>query len=413
MVTERATRPADDTSTRPETPGRWRFVGLAYALWVLILGTNLPTPLYSVYRDEYHFNPLILTLIFAVYAAALIPALLVCGPLSDTIGHRRLLLTALVAAGAGAAVFALASGPGWLFAARAIQGLAVGAASGALTVALIAAAPQGETRKASLMASVMTVGGGGAGPVLAGVLAQYAPASQTLVYLVEIALLIPALGVILALPKTHRATSTGRRRRPRPRLPHVPTEIRRGFTRAAAATFLAWAVAALFLALVPSYAIEMLHTTNLAVTGAAAGLILLTAAAAQAICTHWSVLGARSTGLVLLAIGLAGLVLAGALASIGLLIAAAVVAGAGQGLTFMAAVREVNDISPATQRGEVLSAFYVATYSGVGIPVIGTGLLAAITGLPTAVAIFAAVIGPCCLILLTLTRTQALRDRHA
>jgi MFS family permease len=76
------------------------------------------------------------TLIFAVYVAALIPALLVAGPLSDAVGRRAVLLPAVALAALGSLVFTLAAGTGWLFAARILQGPAVGAASGPLTAAL-------------------------------------------------------------------------------------------------------------------------------------------------------------------------------------------------------------------------------------------------------------------------------------
>ena len=387
---------------------RRRFIGLSYTLGVLILGTNLPTPLYPVYSHEYGFPPLVVTLIFATYAAVLIPSLLIGGPLSDIVGHRKVLVPALLAAAVGTGLFAAASGTGWLFAARAAQGLAIGAASGAVTAALVATAPGGNTRRASLLASAMTVAGGGGGPVVAGLLAQYAPAPQLLVYLVELVLLVPALLVVATLPATMGRTTDGAGGRWRPRAPHVPHGIRRAFARAAATTFLSWAVAALFLALVPSYASELLGTSNLALTGAIAGLILLTAALIQVLLVGWSVPRARATGLGLLAVGLLGLVMSGLIGSIWVLVVAALVAGAGQGLAFMAAVHETNQIAPADRRGEVLSAFYVATYTGVGLPVIGVGLLTTIIGLPAAVNAFAAVVGPSCLILLLLTHTRGL-----
>jgi MFS family permease len=202
---------------------RTHFIGLSYTLGVLILGTNLPTPLYRVYGHEFGFSPLTLTLIFATYAAVLIPSLLLCGPLGDVVGHRRVLLPAMLVAAAGTGLFAAASSTGWLFVARATQGLAVGAASGALTAALVAAAPGGNTRRASLLASAMTVGGGGAGPLLAGILAQYAPMPRVLVYLVELVLLVPAIALVATLPRTMGRPSHNQETHRRPRMPHVPT----------------------------------------------------------------------------------------------------------------------------------------------------------------------------------------------
>ncbi len=54
------------------------------ALLVLIVGTNLPSPLYAVYAQRFGFSPVVLTLIFATYAGALVPALLLAGSAADS-----------------------------------------------------------------------------------------------------------------------------------------------------------------------------------------------------------------------------------------------------------------------------------------------------------------------------------------
>lgn len=208
--------PHTDQDTRARPGGRWRFWGAAYALLILLTGTNLPTPLYREYQAQFGFSPLVVTLIFAAYVAALIPSLLVAGPLSDAVGRRKVLLPAVVLAALGSMVFALAEGTAWLFAARILQGLALGAASGPLTASLAELEPTGNRRKAALVATVASVGGLGLGPVLAGLLAQYAPAPHVLPFVVEIVLLVPAAAVIIALPVTRPAT------RWRPRGPKSP-----------------------------------------------------------------------------------------------------------------------------------------------------------------------------------------------
>lgn len=76
-----------------------------------------------------------------------------------------------------------------------------------------------------------------------------------------------------------------------------------------------------------------------------------------------------------------------------LLIAGAVLAGAGHGVAFLAAQDDLTRIAPTEQRVEVSAAFYVCLYLGVALPVIGTGVLAAIFSLFVAVATFATVTG--------------------
>ena len=180
--------------------GRIRYAGLGYALTVLLTGTNLATPLYAVYEHVFGLSPLDVTLLVAVYAAAVVAALLICGPLADTAGYRPVLVAGLVAAACGSALLAAAAGPGWLFAGRAVQGLAVGTCSGALTAGLVLTEPHGRRARASFLAATATTAAVGFGPVLAGALAQYAPAPRVLSYLVEIALLVPAVAAAALLP---------------------------------------------------------------------------------------------------------------------------------------------------------------------------------------------------------------------
>ncbi len=308
--------PADGPAADSQ-PGRLRFAALGYALTVLLTGTNLATPLYAGYERAFGLSPLGVTLLVAVYAAAVVVALLVCGPLSDTAGYRPVLVAGLAAAACGSALLAAAPGPGWLFAGRAVQGLAAGTCSGALTAGLVLTEPRGRRARASFLAATATTAACGFGPVLAGALAQYAPAPRALSYLVEIGLL-------------------------------------------------AWAVAYVVLALVPSYAAAALGGRNL----------LLVAAAAQAAFRSWDPARAMEAGLAGLAAGLLVLIAAGLAGSVPVLFAAMAVAGCGQGLAFMGGVRRINEIAPPGARAGTVSMFYVVTYAGSGLVTVGVGLLA-------------------------------------
>lgn len=61
---------------------------------MLLTGTNLATPLHAAYEHVFHLSPLDVTLLVAVYAAAVMVALLARGPLSDTVGYRPVLVAA-------------------------------------------------------------------------------------------------------------------------------------------------------------------------------------------------------------------------------------------------------------------------------------------------------------------------------
>ena len=385
----------------PARPGRLRFAGLGYALAVLLTGTNLATPLYATYEHVFRLSPLDVTLLVAVYAAAVVVALLICGPLSDTAGYRPVLVAGLAAAACGSALLAAATGPGWLFAGRAVQGLAVGTCSGALTAGLVLTEPRGRRARASFLAATATTAACGFGPVLAGALAQYAPAPRTLGYLVEIGLLVPAAGAAALLPGSLGRTG----QRWRPRWPSLPAPVRAAFLGPAVVSLLAWAVAYVVLALVPSYAAAALGGSNLLVDGAAAGSLLLVAALAQAACRSWDPARAQQAGLLGLAAGLLGLIAAGLAGSVALLFAAMAVAGAGQGLAFMGGIRRINEIAPAAARAGTVAMFYVVTYAGSGLVTVGVGLLATLLGLTASVRWFGAVLAAACLLMLVALRS--------
>ena len=127
----------------PERAGR-PFLILTVAFFTLLLGSNLPTPLYAVYRERFGFSSVVLTLVFATYMIVLVPTLLLCGQLSDRVGRKRVVAAGLLTAAVGLGLFATATDTAWLFAARAVQGLSVGMVTGAATAGLVELEPHGD-----------------------------------------------------------------------------------------------------------------------------------------------------------------------------------------------------------------------------------------------------------------------------
>jgi MFS family permease len=80
-----------------------------------------------------------------------------------------------------------------------------------------------------------------------------------------------------------------------------------------------------------------------------------------------------------------GLLVAGlAATSLPLVIAAAIIAGLGQGLCMRAGLGAVNTRAPAERRAGVASTFFFVMYIGIALPAIGVGLAATRLGLQTA-----------------------------
>lgn len=99
-----------------------------------------------------------LTALFAVYALALLAALLVPGRLSDYLGRRPVILAGLALNVAACVLWRLAPGLTALFAARVLQGLGVGVATGAIGASLLDLQPPGSGRAAVVTTASTTMG---------------------------------------------------------------------------------------------------------------------------------------------------------------------------------------------------------------------------------------------------------------
>ncbi|GAA1578133.1 MFS transporter [Kribbella hippodromi] len=369
---------AEHTGTRRRGP----FLITAGALFVLLFDGNLPTPLYSVYRQRFGFSGTELTLIFAVYMAVLVPSLLVFGQLSDQIGRRRVLIGGLSLGAVGLILLAAAQNTAWLFAGRIAAGIALGATAGTAAAALVELEPGDDKNKAALATVLAQSGGSAAGPLVAGALAEWAPAPRQLSYGVGLVLTVVTAIAVSRLP---REQVSGRWR---PQRPSVPAEIRTRFARAGLSAATVWAVGGIFLSVVPSYTAQLLHTHNLALLGAVSAMMLAAACAVQAVSVRISLSPQRAqpAGLLALVAGLAALIGAFPAKSLVLVVLAAVLAGSGLGLTYFGAQSEINQLAPGEQRGEVTAAFLTCVYLGVAATAISAGLLSDLYSLPTAIA---------------------------
>jgi MFS family permease len=109
----------------------------AYAFAVTMVGTTLPTPLYAFYRERFGFSELMITVIFATYAAGVITGLLLFGRVSDELGRRPVLLAGLALSAISAVCFLLAGGLAMLLVGRVISGLSAGIFTGTATALLV------------------------------------------------------------------------------------------------------------------------------------------------------------------------------------------------------------------------------------------------------------------------------------
>jgi len=370
------------------------------AVWLgwaaLMASANLASPLYAVYADRFSFSSLVLTLVFSTYAAVLVVALMLFGRLADRVGRRPVLVSGLAAGVVGVVLFALAQSTAWLFAARACQGLAVGMVSGPATAALVELEPEEASQRPALLAGLAQVGGSAAGPVVAAVLAQWAPWPLHLCYWVSLVTLVIAAAAMWRVPEPGE-----RAREPwRIRVPRLPDRGRRDFVRVSLTAALVWGSLAMFLSVVPKYAGQLLVTHNLALVGVVAALAVVASSPAHVLAQRLplEVRTGQAAGLVALAAGLVALTVAAPLHSLLLLGVAAVTAGTGHGTAFVNAQHELNGIAPDERRAEVTAAFICCIYAVVGAATVGSGLLARALSFTLAVGVVTSILAAAALV---------------
>jgi len=173
--------------------GGYGFALLAYAFAAIMLGTTMPSPMYALYSEHLHFAVAETTVIYATYAGGVLAALLVFGSWSDAIGRRPVLLVGTLCALASAVVFLNADTVAQLLIGRVLSGLSAGLFTGTATAAVIESAPPSWQSRAPAVATIANMGGLSSGPILAGLLVQYAPAPLRLPFVVHIVLTVLSL----------------------------------------------------------------------------------------------------------------------------------------------------------------------------------------------------------------------------
>jgi MFS family permease len=392
---------------RPAVPRRVAFWLVAVVLAAAMLGTTLPTPLYIVYQAQWHFSAAIVTVTFAVYAAAVMATLLLAGRSSDQAGRKPVLAVALGASALSTVVFILAPDVGALIAARIVSGVSAGLMTGTATAALTELVPASASRRASLAATAANMGGLGLGPLVAGLLAQYAPHPTVLVFEVYLAVLAAAGLCLLLVPETVSA-----RRRPAVRFAGLglPRQGRREFVAAGVAAFSAFALLGLFFALAPTFLGGVLHEGSHAVQGAVVFLLMAVGTVSQLVLSRFSSRRVMLIGLGLFLAALALIVAALAQAALALFLAGTVVGGAAVGAVFLASLATANRLAPPGRRGQAISAYFMACYSGLIIPVVGVGVASGFIGVFAAVLAFAILVAALCLFALaSIARTRTPR----
>lgn len=389
------------TATLP--PRRfWSLVFLTFTLLTFLAASSAPTPLYHLYQEAWAFSPAVLTLIFGVYALSLLGALLTVGSLSDHLGRKPVLLLALLLEIVSMLLFIAAVDVAWLIFARVLQGFATGIATSSLGAALI----DNDKVQGPLLNSLAPLLGMAFGALGSSLLAEFAPQPLRLVYIVALGMFVFQAILLSRLPESVSRVP-GALASLKPTL-HVPAQARSALWRVLPINTATWSLGGFFLSLAPSAVRAITGSTSNLIGGALVAVMTLAGAAAIYSLRNRPAHNVLRLGGILLACGLAVVLLAAQSGSLALFFVATLIAGGGFGSGFLGSVRSVMPLAMAHERAGLMATFYVLSYLAFCVPSFIAGAMVRRFGLLATTNGYAlAVIVLCVLALLNLMRHRS------
>lgn len=409
VLHELAMRPAPVARSNWSPSVSVRLLLAGTVIFVLLVGANLATPLYSLLQVRIGFDSFGVTITFAAYVLALVGGLVLFGHWSDHIGRRAALVLAVVVGLVGGLVFGTAESLPQLVAGRALQGLAVAFGTGASAAALRDLMPSNPAW-ASRFTLLASSGGVAAGPVIGGLLSllpQHTQAPYVIHSGILLLLLIPLL-LLDARPAINPAPVGEGRKYLRPRAPAMDRSARAIFWLAAATGFVSFAVFGFCLSLAPGYFAAIMHVDSRPLIGLLAAVTLGCSALSQLLSLRGRYL--VPAALILLGVSVLLIAAAGAFNSPLLLVLASIGAGLGQGAAFRVVFNDVASAVEPARHAQVISAVYIVTYLGSALPVLGLGMAVKVWGLQPSVTAFAIPIALACATLAWFAQRQSQRQ---
>ncbi|MFZ2293872.1 MAG: MFS transporter [Polaromonas sp.] len=363
-----------------------------------VMGTALASPLYPLYQALWQLQPSDITVIFVAYMLGVLASLLFLGRLTDRFGFLPVLRSGLILVTGGVLLSALA----WNVASFMVSRIAIGIASGLITTSAMIGLTQlsrgADPRRASLVTTCVMSLGFGLGPVVGGLIAQFAPLPLLSAYLPTLLmglLAIYALFQIKVPPRAVRPTEamvgTPAGISWLPRITFPPRALRRPFWIGCMGAFSAFGVFSLYAALAPTFMQHIVPWHGPAISGFSIGVILFLSTAFQLLARRFSTKTSAMMGLLGLSACNLLLILTSYTGAVTLFVLSVLVTGFGHGVMSMAGMSIVNKVATHEQRAGLLSSYMIVGYLGTIVPILGVGWLANHVGLTSAIVSFCAV----------------------
>lgn len=365
---------------------------LSFAMIVGVMGTALISPLYGLYREAWQLQAVEVSLIYVIYMGGALCALLLFGRVPDVLGFRPTMLAGLVAVWVGTLISMLA----WNAVTLTVGRFIVGAASSIITTSatmgfIQLASPQRRRRMARLSSTLLAVGFG-VGPLMGGILGQWAPWPLVTTYIPTLVLALPGIVGLrgLAVAPTPDAPV----HRPLtladvvPRLTWPAGADRGPFVLTCAMPFVAFGVFGLYALMLPLFLDRMVSWHGPVVSGTAVALILFISATFQLLARSVPVRWCGAVGLLTLAASNLSLLANLWFASTAVFFGGVLLTALGHALSMLAGMTMLNRIASNDNRSALLSTYLVVGHVGSMLPMLGIGWAADRWGMNVALACF-------------------------
>jgi len=380
------------STASPTTQRTGRFsrpIAIAYGIVAAALfsaSSSAPTPVYHLYQETLELTPLMLTVIFSVYAFSLLAALLTIGSLSDFIGRKPVIFTALLLNLLAMLAFASAGSAGMLVLARAVQGLAAGAAMTTVGAAIL----DFDKTRGPVYNSLTSFIGLTAGSLVSGTLVTYAPLPTQLIYVALSGVTLLMIVLLFWLPES----TTGKAGAWASLKPHIatPPQARKALLKITPVNIAGWALGGFYFSLMPSLIRVATGLNSAFIGGLVVAVLTLTA-------TFTALVLQKRAGLQVLMIGSVSLISGVSVTLLGvylhmaaIMMVGAVITGIGFGSCYSGALRVVLPLAHVHERAGLLSTFFVQSYLAFSLPSIAVGLAAPSLGLSNAAYLYGGIV---------------------
>jgi hypothetical protein len=355
------------------TGQRSGFGAVAFAFLIVMAFATLPSPLYGLYRERDGLSALTITIVYAIWAAGTIAALIAVPAISRRLGRRGVMLAAVATMMAAATVLAAWKALPGLLIGRFMTGIAVGLVAGIATTYLIELflrrEPGGSPLRPRNIGTAINVGALGIGPLVAGCLAQWVRDPLTVPYFLWIALGGVALVGLVGVPETAAPAASVPAEKPTGPRPRIPVP-------AGTATMAAFAANGLFAGLSGLLLAGTFHRTSHALAGLTLFVVFSAGVASQLVTTKLRSTAVLALGSLSMLAGLVLLVTSVRLSSpsLALFLVGGALIGAGAGAVFKGTTGVVLAAATPEDRVAMTSQLIIALFIGLSIPVIGAGV---------------------------------------